>query len=349
LFLSMMNSFLGVYGGLVEENRDPEKLGRVKVRVPAVYGTASEVPTDRLPWAWPRGLPFGNTHDSGGMSWLPAIGDTVWTMFLDGEPEKPLWEWGVAPKMTRKSAPPIKLHEYSDTQGGYPDRGILSRYGHSLEVKPDKVTLTTDEGQQLLLQTSQSDAGGAAKLQTPKGQSIKLSDMNMDVVIQALESLVASAKTVQVNAPTSTLIKTGRFTLMAGSTSLVVQEGRVIITTSSGASFIIDNDGNIALSSADKSLSIEDDRIQLGDGAGTGFVIEQGKISVNSPQFVLNTSTCAIGNSVGYPVLLLTPQMMAWLLGHTHTNGNNGSPTGPPIPMDVQFPLDSSSNTLHTS
>lgn len=340
-----MGSLFGIYGGLVEENRDPEALGRLKVRVPAVFGMADEIPTDKLPWALPRGVPFGNSQDSGGFSWLPAVGDTVWVSFLDGEPEKPLWEWGMAPRQTRNN---IKLHQYSETQNGVPKRAIISRYGHSLELTPDKVTLTTKEGYQLVLSASNSDAGGEVAIHTPKGQLLRLNDATGTMVIQSLDMAVVSAASVALNAPTSTLVKTGRFTLMCGSTALAInQDGTISLTTSTGATLLIDESGNIAINSAGgASLAIENDRVQLGEAGGTGLVAESGKLSVHAPQCVLNTSAFAVGTGAKYSVLLMTPMAMTWFMSHTHGNGNNGSPTGVPI---MPFPPDASSKTMKTT
>ena len=45
-----MNEFGGILRGIVVDNNDPKKLGRLKVRIPSAYG---EQPVDNLPWAWP--------------------------------------------------------------------------------------------------------------------------------------------------------------------------------------------------------------------------------------------------------------------------------------------------------
>src|SRR3954470_6030472 len=87
----------GCFIGIVEKVDDPEKLGRVKVRVPHAYGIfgteVGAVPLDDLPWALPAGLPAGGSSASGGASWLPEPGDQVVVQFLDHEPEKPIWSW----------------------------------------------------------------------------------------------------------------------------------------------------------------------------------------------------------------------------------------------------------------
>jgi hypothetical protein len=346
-------SLTGIYLGVVEKVGDPEKLGRIKVRVPTVYGIQGDqigaVTVDNLPWALPMGLPAGGTNASGGLSMLPEVGDQVAVQFLDGEPEKPVWQWLM---QTQDQAKTLKLHQYEDVGGtaGSAARAILTRNGHSLEIRPEKVTLTTAEGQQVLLQTSQSAAGGAAALQTPKGQSVTANDLSQSIVIQALDAAIVSGKKVILNAPTSTLVKTERLTLMAGTSMISVQGGTILVTTASGATLVIDEDGNVSLSSADGSaLSLETGKVQLSEATGTGsIVLEPGKVSINAPQFVVNSAAFSVGTAMGWPVLLLSPQMLAWLIGHTHTNGDMGSPTGPPIVTDSEFPTDAASLTMRT-
>jgi len=338
-----MANLNGIYGGLVEENRDQTQMGRLKVRVPAVYGLANEVPTDRLPWALPRGLPFGNTNSSGGMSWLPAVGDNVWVQFLDGEPEKPIWEWATAP--VGKS---LKLHSYDDSG---PSRSILTRYGHSIQFSDTQVVLTTQQGHQLVIETSGAASGGKTTIQTPKGQSISLNDLGQNIVIQGLDSAVVSAATTILNAPTSTLLKTGRFSLSCGNCLITVQGNSVTITTGTGATIAISELGNVAITSSTAfTIGIDSDRVQIGSGKGTtGIIVEEGKISMTAPQFVMNTAAASIGSASGYPILLLTPTMLQYLLTHQHPNGNDGSPTGPPIPTAGLFPQDSATTRIQAS
>jgi hypothetical protein len=344
-----MSDLRGIFGGLVEDNKDPEKLGRLKVRVPHVYGAVSStfgaVTTNDLPWALPVGLPAGGSNASGGISMLPAVGDQVAVQFLDGEPEKPVWQWFM---QSQQQASTLHLHQY-EANGG-PNRVILTVYGHSLEMTQEQVTLTTAEGYELLLAASTSESGGSATMQTPAGQSVSLSDMGGSAVIQGIQSAVLSAENVALNGATSTLVKTARFSLMVGTSLVTIQGNQVIVTTGSGASLIIDDAGNIAINSAGRSsLSLENALVQLAEPTGTGLVIESGKVSVNAPQMVINTGALSVGNSQGSPVLLLTQSMQEWLLTHTHSNGNDGSPTGPPIPIEAGFPQDAASQRMQAS
>ncbi len=345
------------YAGTVENNEDPLKLGRLKVRVPHVFGSDSTgsgyIPVNDLPWALPAGMPAGGSNASGGFSQIPAVGDCVWVRFLDGEPEKPIWEWG---SQTQAQAKKLQLHEYAEKQQssqtvtGAPDRAILSRYGHSLEIKEHKVTLTTKEGYQIVLDGSGGTSGGSVALRTPKGQFVSLNDLDNEVVSQSVDTNVVSGQTVILNSAKDILLKTTELTILTGASTLTMQNNIVMLNTAQGAVLIIDGDGNICLNSADgAALSLQSGKVQLATAAGTGLVIENGKISMNAPQFVMNTSACAIGTAATYPVVMMTPQLLAWLLTHTHTNGNEGSPTGPPIPLDPTMPTVSTSKTLRTT
>lgn len=58
--------------GCVEDNNDPEKIGRIKVRI-SIF---SELPTEDLPWAYPMLGSHGNSSDYGGLN-VPEIGSQV--------------------------------------------------------------------------------------------------------------------------------------------------------------------------------------------------------------------------------------------------------------------------------
>ena len=348
-------TFSGIYLGVVERAADPEHLGRLKVRVPTAYGiigsAVGAIPVDELPWALPMGLPAGGSAASGGLSMLPQVGDQVAVQFLDGEPEKPVWQWLM---QTEAQAKNLKLHHYADTTEsgktvtGDPDRAIFSRYGHSVEIKADTLTVTTKEGYQLLLESSQSAVGGQVSIQTPKGQRVALNDVRGNIVLQGLDTAVASAQRVILNGATSILANTTSFTVLAGEASITFEDNNVSIGTSSGASIVIDDDGNVAiLAASGASVAIENDLIQIAEPvSGTGFVIESGKISVSAPQMVIDTAALSIGTQAGYPVLMLTPDFLAWLVGHTHESSTPGSPTGPPIPVFMET---AASTRLQTS
>lgn len=76
--------YFGKYRGFVVSNKDPEKLGRLKVRVPSVLG--SNVVTG---WATAC-VPFGGAADQGFL-FVPDPGAGVWVEFEEGDLEFPIW------------------------------------------------------------------------------------------------------------------------------------------------------------------------------------------------------------------------------------------------------------------
>jgi len=76
--------FYGKYRGFVVNNADPQRLGRLKLRVPSVLG--ADVVTG---WAMPC-VPYGG---AAGQGWLfiPEKGAGVWVEFEEGDLEFPIW------------------------------------------------------------------------------------------------------------------------------------------------------------------------------------------------------------------------------------------------------------------
>lgn len=73
--------------GKVEDREDPEKLGRVRVRVFGIHSDdAAKVPTDTLPWA-PVSTPptSASAEEIGDSPTGIAVGSMVWGFFIDGE------------------------------------------------------------------------------------------------------------------------------------------------------------------------------------------------------------------------------------------------------------------------
>lgn len=72
----------GIFRGIVVNSTDPERRGRIKVRVPQLLGGYE---TD---WAWPC-VPVGTTQAS-----IPAPGKGVWVQFEGGDLQNPVWMGG---------------------------------------------------------------------------------------------------------------------------------------------------------------------------------------------------------------------------------------------------------------
>ena len=80
-----------LHRGVVEDNKDPEGLGRCKVRVPSVHGELT-YPIDILPWARP--LVLSPVHAKRGSVNIPDIGDIVWVLFEGANRDFPIYFGG---------------------------------------------------------------------------------------------------------------------------------------------------------------------------------------------------------------------------------------------------------------
>lgn len=347
------------YLGLVEENRDPERLGRLKVRVPAVYGG---IGTEDLPWALPFGLPSGGSKASGGLSFLPEPGDQVLVQFLDGEPEKPCWTW------LMQSVPQASTYKFrSYGKDGKPDHARFTRYGHSVELTAESVIVTNSQGYSLILQNRATPATGYIQLRTPRGQLIAVDDelelvqmlFNADLQLQVgqdaevtvgslrLDSrsgpiriksaggVALSGDSVAVSALEHEIHHAGKSVTFlvespTGTVVLAMQGGRVTVIDQAGSTLALDGEGNAALTTKDSSLSLTSAGVSFTAPSGVSVVAESGKVTLTAPDVVVNAGTVTLGAAAASPVALANLLASAFNT-HTHSNGNNGSPTGPPI------------------
>lgn len=191
-----MNLF-GTYAGVVKENRDPMKMGRVKVLVPAVYGAAdATVGLENIPWALPAGRPLGATAKSGGFDWVPNVDDQVFVRFLDGVPEQPIWEWGCQTIRQSKDSP---VHDY-DTVTKRPFRTAITRYGHVLEFNESGIIITTANGYSILLNDS-AERIGSIVAKSPQNNQIEIddSDKTMTLTTTAGQVIQLDDESIAIN------------------------------------------------------------------------------------------------------------------------------------------------------
>ena len=74
--------FYGKYRGVVTDNRDPLMLGRIRARVPDVYGE------EESGWAMPS-MPYAG--NGVGLFLIPPVNASVWFEFEHGDPDYPIW------------------------------------------------------------------------------------------------------------------------------------------------------------------------------------------------------------------------------------------------------------------
>ena len=86
----VVDRYYGKYEGVVTNVDDPMQIGRLRAKVPSVFGEDIETG-----WALPC-APFGGGKDRGLLA-LPEVGDTVWVEFAAGQLSRPIWSgafWG---------------------------------------------------------------------------------------------------------------------------------------------------------------------------------------------------------------------------------------------------------------
>ena len=144
--------YYGKYRGMVVQNIDPHRRGRLQVQVPDVLGPALSS------WAMPC-LPFAGFQM--GMYVVPPPNAGVWVEFERGDPDYPIWTgfyWGSTAETPAGAQPttpalPVFVLETPGTKSGMtlsespvpllPKGGVLLKSGaSSIAISADSITLT---------------------------------------------------------------------------------------------------------------------------------------------------------------------------------------------------------------
>lgn len=192
------------YLGLVEDNKDPEKVGRVKVRI----SLFSELSTEDLPWCYPMLGTHGNSAEYGGLN-VPEVGSQVRVTFPSKDLTAPYYSGAELNKVNRTTFfddDYPHTYGYKDSIGNFvkinKERGTVQFQHNSttnLQVAPDgsiKVGLAGgaffifDNGKNFDLNLGTLDISGSAdgslEVQANNEINLKASTFNItgDVIIQ---------------------------------------------------------------------------------------------------------------------------------------------------------------------
>jgi uncharacterized protein involved in type VI secretion and phage assembly len=153
--------YYGKYRGIVSDNEDPLMQGRIRAKVPDVFGE------EECGWALPC-APFSG--DGSGFFAVPDKNAGVWIEFEGGDPEYPIWTggwWG-----SLKEMPPSLLTPPP------PWKKVLIKTpgGHSILIDDSPgiggITLETSGGQKLSLTATgieiNDGQGGVIKFTGPQ-------------------------------------------------------------------------------------------------------------------------------------------------------------------------------------
>ena len=140
--------YFGKYRGQVTDNQDPDKLGRVKAKVPRVLG--DEVSG----WALPAFI-YGGAGEQG-LYAVPDVGAGVWIEFEGGDLSYPIWTgtWYGSGDVPESATPEKKV--------------LKTKAGHKLVLDDDAGTLevTDSNGNSITMDsnTIKVAAGSAVKI-----------------------------------------------------------------------------------------------------------------------------------------------------------------------------------------
>ncbi|MBM0745399.1 hypothetical protein JOY44_28660 (plasmid) [Phormidium sp. CLA17] len=220
------NRFYGKYRGLVVENADPEKLGRLKVKVPSVLG--NEVVSG---WAMPC-TPYGGDRDQGFL-FIPEVGAGVWVEFEEGDLEFPIWVGTFWSKPDGES----ELPKVADEIQNSPTQKIIkTKKGHTIQLEDadgkEKITIKHKDKSFFAI-----DENGSVIIGNQKGSTILLNskDKNLMLVDEHANSVIMSEESITI------VTKDGKVAIeLSGSMARIaaeeiVMQGKSVVLGAAGA------------------------------------------------------------------------------------------------------------------
>jgi uncharacterized protein involved in type VI secretion and phage assembly len=182
--------FYGKYRGVVSDNKDPWKIGRLRAKVENVYGNKENKESG---WALPS-VPYAG--EGVGLFLIPPVGALVWIEFENGDPDYPIWTgcfWGEKQKLPATD-PNIKVlkTEIGTIEINDSEKSI------TIAAKIDKQTmqLVINASEIKIINGLASDVGAAAiklkntpaiEISTGRGASVNLNGMKVSINDNALE------------------------------------------------------------------------------------------------------------------------------------------------------------------
>jgi uncharacterized protein involved in type VI secretion and phage assembly len=194
----------GVVVGIVTNNKDPDGMGRVKVRFPW------RDDEDESFWARVATIMAGADR---GTYFLPEVDDEVLIAFDHGDVHHP---YVIGALWNGKDKPP---EENSDGKNNI--RKIRSRSGHEIilddskDQKKENVTIKTNAGHQILL----DDSSGGEKIEIKDktgSNKIVIDSMQNSISIQSTMKLSIKSATVEIEADTMLTVKAGAVLKLQG-------------------------------------------------------------------------------------------------------------------------------------
>jgi len=210
--------YYGKYRGFVVSNEDPQQIGRLQLRVPAVLGEQI------TGWALPC-LPYGGLSDQGFFS-VPEAGAQVWVEFEAGDPDMPIWTgtfWQANGDLPAEVQNPPTTRQFKTPKGHYwlfedADDAEQFHLQHSAGA-----TLDIDKNGTVAL----TDAGGSSLTLDAENNQITLEDSNGN-------SLTMSNSGTTVEDANGNKIEMAASGIKVKGTQVVVEGNQVMLGGSGG-------------------------------------------------------------------------------------------------------------------
>ena len=210
----MMQLLNGVYIGIVTNTNDPEKLGRIKVKIPVL--------DDKTELDWARVAVLTAGADRGTL-FIPDVGDEVLVAFLLGDLRQPVV---IGSLWNQQKKPPAPENKEA------PSYLVRSRSGHEFQINDDKsdgkILLKTKGGHQIEM----SDKQGSVQVKDKSGQTITMKSNSIEIVSGSAKVTVKGGN-VSIETPSSVKIKGSQVNIQADA-SLEIKANASLKLTSSG-------------------------------------------------------------------------------------------------------------------
>jgi uncharacterized protein involved in type VI secretion and phage assembly len=195
----------GVSIGIVTNNQDPEKQGRIKLRFPMRNST------DESYWARVSTLMAGNSM---GTYFLPEVGTEVLVAFEEGDAEHPIV---IGALWNGQDVPPE-----TNSDGKNNIRTIKSRAGHTIVFNDDtdaskaQVEIKSSAGHVIVL----DDTSGSEKISIidkTGSNKIEFDSAQNNISIECAMKLKIKANEIEIEGTASVTLKSSAITTIQGS------------------------------------------------------------------------------------------------------------------------------------